>query len=72
MATLPNKTTIPYESTPVITTSRLTIKDVEGRVNYFDDATMSVAYVLSDKFYKIMHSKGIEYYNPSNVIFIEF
>lgn len=56
----------------IITTPRLVIKDVEGRLNTFDNATVDLCYLMGDKFYKITHSKGVEYYNPANIIFMEF
>lgn len=61
-----------YEAISVIDTPRLTIKDVEGRVNYFDNATVRVVYLMGDKFYKVEHAKGVEYYNPRNVVFMSF
>lgn len=53
-------------------TSRLTIKDVADRVNYFDNAAVEVVYILGDKFYKVTHDKGVDYYNPRNVVFMRF
>lgn len=61
-----------YETIGQFDTVRLTVKDVDGRVNYFDDATVEIAYIMGDKFYKVSHSKGVEYYNPRNVVFLRF
>lgn len=55
-----------------ISTRRLTIKDIADRVNYFDNATIETVILLGSKFYKISHDKGVEYYNPDNVVFMEF
>lgn len=61
-----------YESIPVIETHRITIKDVEGRVNQFANVKVEICYILGDKFYKVRHDKGVEYYNPRNIVFLEF
>lgn len=53
-----------YETIRAIETARLTIKDVADRVNYFDNATVETVYLMGDKFYKVRHDKGVEYYNP--------
>lgn len=55
-----------------INTSRLTIKDVADRVNYFDNVTVETVYLMGDKFYKVRHDKGVEYYNPRNIVFMRF
>lgn len=60
------------EMTGFIETSRLTVKDVADRVNYFDNATVETVYLMGDKFYKVTHDKGIEYYSPRNVVFMRF
>lgn len=61
-----------YETIGSINTLRLTVKDNADRVNYFDNATVEVAYIMGDKFYKVIHSKGIDYYNPRNLVFMRF
>lgn len=61
-----------YETISYIETTRFTVKDVADRVNYFNNATVEVVYLMGDKFYKIQHDKGVEYYNPRNIVFMEF
>lgn len=61
-----------YETIGYIETARLTVKDVADRVNYFDNATVEIVYLMGDKFYKIRHDKGVDYYNPCNIVFMRF
>lgn len=60
------------EASHAMNVPRLTVKDVEGRLNTFDNAEINICYILDDKFYKIQHAKGVEYYNPSNIVFLSF
>lgn len=53
------------------TASHLTIKDSAGRLETFENATMSCVYILGDKFYQIIHSSGEILYNPNNIVFLQ-
>lgn len=51
--------------------NRLTIKDSAGRLETFNNVTLSCVYILGDKFYQIAHPDWEILYNPSNIVFLQ-
>lgn len=61
-----NDNTVKLENIP-----QLILKDNDGRLNTFRNATVEVVYIFGVKFYKISHIQGEIYYNPANIIFLQ-
>lgn len=50
----------------------LTIKDDTGRLNTFRHVVVTIEQIMGDRYYKVDHEKGVDYYNPNHIIFLSF